>query len=151
MWSFSQPSSAGDRISIDIHLRDTISRTNASIFNDQSHRKKTKSQEMVTLLKARHRCLQSCMLTVRQDMVTWVTFSVVETRHSHHPYHISPISDIMVCLETLAQFTGQARSNSDVAIMDGAVLVNIIRPLRCTTFSDYASHVFVPYINRELH
>ena len=56
----------------------------------------------------------------------------------------------MACMEPLAQSTNQTRPNTDVAIMDGAVLVNILRPSSCKTFSDYASDVFVPYINREL-
>ena len=59
-------------------------------------------------------------------------------------------SDLMACMEPLAQSTNQTRPNIDVAIMDGAVLVNILRPSSCKTFSDYASDVFVPYINREL-
>ena len=56
----------------------------------------------------------------------------------------------MACLEPLAQSTSQTRPDTDVAIMDGAVLVNILRPSRYKTFSEYASNVFVPYINREL-
>ena len=59
-------------------------------------------------------------------------------------------SDLMACLEPVAQSTNQTRPNTDVAIMNGAVLVNILRPSSGKTFSDYASDVFVPYINREL-
>lgn len=42
-----------------------------------------------------------------------------------------------------------SRPETDVTIMDGAVLVNILKPGGCKTFGDYAANVFVPHIKRE--
>ena len=38
----------------------------------------------------------------------------------------------------------------DAVILDGAVIVNMLKPGTASTFSDYASHIFVSYITRRL-
>ena len=50
---------------------------------------------------------------------------------------------------------GGTRSNStskpstDVSVIDGPVLVNILKPTSCKTFGDYATNVFVPYLGQQ--
>ena len=40
-----------------------------------------------------------------------------------------------------------ATPEAEVRIMDGATLAHFLRPERCKTFGDYATNVFLPYIN----
>ena len=35
-------------------------------------------------------------------------------------------------------------------IIDGAAMVNILKPIAITTFEDYALKVFIPYLDRQL-
>lgn len=42
-----------------------------------------------------------------------------------------------------------SKPEMDVSIMDGAVLLNILKPGGCKTFGDYAANAFVPHIKRE--
>ena len=39
----------------------------------------------------------------------------------------------------------------DAVILDGAAIVNMLKPGTAKTFSDYASQVFLPYITTQLH
>ena len=53
------------------------------------------------------------------------------------------------------KFTGSFERESQVksvpqSIIDGSVLVNILKPIACKAFGDYASKVFVPHIEKEL-
>ena len=41
--------------------------------------------------------------------------------------------------------------DTEVAILDGAVLVNFLKPVSVKTFSDYAVKVFLPYIEGKLY
>ena len=58
-------------------------------------------------------------------------------------------SDLIDCLERHIESTRDVRPDTDVSIMDGAVLVNILRNGGCKTFGEYAAKVFVPHIKRE--
>ncbi|CAH3151254.1 unnamed protein product [Porites lobata] len=60
-------------------------------------------------------------------------------------------SDLVSCLEELVN----SRENAthpivEVIILDGSVLVNMLRPGSAKTFSDYASQVFLPYVASQL-
>lgn len=55
----------------------------------------------------------------------------------------------MECLEQHVESTSNVRPRTDVSIMDGAVLVSILKPGGCKTFGEYAAKVFVPHIKRE--
>ena len=55
----------------------------------------------------------------------------------------------MECLEQQLESTPSVRPGADVRIMDGAVLVSILKPGGCKTFGDYTAKMFVPHIERE--
>ena len=56
-------------------------------------------------------------------------------------------SDLLTCLEEVHLSTNQ-KPNIDVMILDGVAIVNMLRPGDKKTFADYASEVFIPYIER---
>ena len=48
--------------------------------------------------------------------------------------------------------TDTSLSNSDSGkVMEGSVLVNILKPEKCCTFKDYAANIIVPKISKEVH
>ena len=55
----------------------------------------------------------------------------------------------LVCLEKVAESKGDA-PHTDVTILDGAVVVYLLKPNTAKTFDDYALKVFLPYIERQL-
>ena len=40
--------------------------------------------------------------------------------------------------------------DTDVIILDGAAIVNILRPIDTRTFDDYAQKVFIPFLEKQL-
>ena len=58
-------------------------------------------------------------------------------------------SDIVGILETLSESTPAQKLNFDAIIYDGAALVNILQPKTCTTFSQYATEIFCPFILKQ--
>ena len=61
-------------------------------------------------------------------------------------------SDLVDCLEDLVPTQENAPNPTvQVIIIDGAAIVNMLRPGAAKTFSDYAKQVFSPYIKSQLH
>jgi len=63
--------------------------------------------------------------------------------------HLGAKSDLLVCLEGLSE----AQSVSPVvttAIIDGAAIVQMLKPGAAKTFQEYANQVFIPYISGQL-
>ena len=58
-------------------------------------------------------------------------------------------SDLLDCLTSSVECSIDA-PDSDAIILDGAALVNMLKPVVCTTFNDYAEKVFLPYIEKQL-
>ena len=59
------------------------------------------------------------------------------------------MSDLMGCLEKHVVSVSNARPETEVSVMDGAVLVNMLKPGGCKTFGEYAAKVFVPCVKKE--
>jgi hypothetical protein len=136
-------------------ITDPITRNKVVLFNEVSKKVKTKSQENVTLLKS------ESSLFARLYVACQTRHGDLDNFFSHENQPFPPSlssygqlrqgkkSDLMGCLERLTQSTAEVKPNTDVTVLDGAVLVNILRPEGCKTFADYASKVFVPYIKSQ--
>ena len=60
-------------------------------------------------------------------------------------------SDLLHCLQDLTPVNENVSSPTvQVNILDGAAIVNMLRPGPARTFQNYASDVFVPYITSQL-
>ena len=56
-------------------------------------------------------------------------------------------SDIFHCLESIIELDSTVSGpDTDVTILDGAVVVNFLKPLEVKTFEEYALKVFLPYV-----
>ena len=64
-------------------------------------------------------------------------------------YQGSKLELLTKCLEPLSVVTDECPS-VEVVIIDGAALVNMLKPGTSRTFNEYAATVFLPYICRQL-
>ena len=79
--------------------------------------------------------------------------------HENHAYppslskygklHQGTKSDLTDCLETLCTSIGESPL-VDIIIVDGAAVINMLKPASATTFKEYATQVFIPYIKSQL-
>ncbi|KAK0064657.1 hypothetical protein Bpfe_005746 [Biomphalaria pfeifferi] len=58
-------------------------------------------------------------------------------------------SGLLECLEPL-QTSSAVPTVTDMTILDGAAVVNMLRPGSAKTFADYANQVFIPYVMQTL-
>ena len=58
-------------------------------------------------------------------------------------------SDLLDCLQKLYPAQDDA-PDVDVLILDGAAIVNMLKPTACQTFQDYASNIFIKYLESQL-
>ena len=63
--------------------------------------------------------------------------------------HLGTKSDMLVCLENLCEAQTEAPEVTNV-IIDGAAIVQMLKPGGAETFEEYAHQVFIPYISRQL-
>ena len=58
-------------------------------------------------------------------------------------------SDLLDCLQKLCPAQDEA-PDVDVLILDGAAIINMLKPTACQTFQDYASNIFIKYLENQL-
>ena len=62
--------------------------------------------------------------------------------------HLGNKSDMLVCLENMCEAQTEAPEVTNV-IIDGAAIVQMLKPGAAVTFEEYAYQVFIPYISRQ--
>ena len=60
-------------------------------------------------------------------------------------------SDLLVCFETLVPFVTESPQEISAIILDGAAIVQMLKPIGVTTFEQYAQDIFKPYIMSQLN
>ena len=63
--------------------------------------------------------------------------------------NLSTKSDLLVCLESLSEAQSEAPSVTNV-VLDGAAIIQMLKPGAAKTFEEYAHQVFLPYISGQL-
>ena len=132
----------------------TITKNKIVLFNIQARRSK-KGDAKVSLLKSESSLFARLYVACQTRDGNLDNFF----SHENHPFppslssygqlRFGKKSDLISCLEQQIESTHDVRPETQVSIMDGAVLVNMLRPGGCKTFSDYAVKVFVPHVKRE--
>ena len=140
------------------HIDDPIPRNNLSLFSQPVVREKSRVQQQIKSLKS------DCSLFSRLYIASQLREGDIEEFFAHenqaYPPALSQMgklrsgtkSDLVRCLENLAP--SQMNSSNptlQVLIIDGAAVVNMLRPGTANTFSDYEKEVFSPYIKHQLH
>ena len=86
-----------------------------------------------------------------------MNFFIMKINHAPFLSHLGKLRlgnkvDLLSCLENCTQVASDAsvKPHTDVIILDGAVVVNFLRPLAAKTFEEYATKVFLPYVRSTL-
>ena len=57
-------------------------------------------------------------------------------------------SDLLVCFEELTEASHDKPVVQSI-VMDGPAIVNMLRPVNCSTFKEYSRKVFLPFISQQ--
>ena len=134
-----------------------IKKNNLALFSRPPFREKAKSQLQLASLK------NDCSLFSRLYVTSQVRNGNLDEFFEHENQAYPPAlskngklrtstkSDLASCLEELINSRENATHPSvEGIILDGSVIVNMLRPGSAKTFSDYASQVFLPYVAFQL-
>lgn len=139
-------------------LREPITRNKLSFFETPAKKKSSKAQQQLSSMKSD--CpLFSCVFIACQirngDLNEFIKHenqacppSIAEDGHLRIPQQKSNLASSLQLLTTPQR---EAPTNSEVIVMDGAPLVNMIKPsVEDKTFAEYASNTFAPYVSAQL-
>lgn len=138
-----------------IPVSDTITKNSLALFSRPATRTPSKATQMIASLKS------DCALFSRLYIACQTRDGDLENffQHENHAYppalsqlgklRLGTKADLTDCLEKLCTSEGEAPT-VDVIILDGAAVVNMLRPVGAKTFQDYATLVFLPYIKAQL-
>lgn len=138
-------------------ITDLIPRNNILLFSRPPVREKSKSQQQLSSLK--NDCSLFSRLYIASQMRDGNLDEFFEHENQACPPSLSHMgklrtgtkSDLLGCLEDLVPSQGNSpRPTVQVSIIDGAAIVNMLRPGAARKFSDYANQVFIPYILSQL-
>ena len=134
-------------------VSDTISKNSMPLFNIPSTTTPSNATQIITSLTS------DCALFSRLYIACQTRDLDNFFKHENHAYppSLSPLgklrfstkADLTDCLEKLCTSKGEAPV-IDVIILDGAAIINMLKPVGAKTFQDYAMLVFLPYIKAQL-
>ena len=136
-------------------VSDTISKNCNALFSQPPTRTPSKATQMVASLKS------DCALISRLYIACQTRDGDMDNffKHENHAYppslsqlgklRLGTKADLTDCLEKLSTSEGEAPP-VDAVILDGAAIINMLRPVGAKTFQDYATLVFLPYIKAQL-
>ena len=137
------------------HHQDPIKRNKLALFSRPPVKEVSKSKLQVASLKS------NCHLFSRLYIACQVRDGNIDKFFEHENQACPPSlslqgklrqcqkSQLLECLEKYAESQTDAPTQQ-VIILDGAAIVNILRPVGIKTFKDYAMKVFTPFIESQL-
>lgn len=140
-----------------VRITDPIKRNNLHLFSHPPVRETSRKQLQMSSLK------NDCSLFSRLYIASQIRHGDLDEFFQHEnqacPPSLSQIgglrtgtkSDLIPCLENLVPVEGDLPTPKvQVVIMDGAAIINMLRPGTAKTFQSYANDVFVPYVTSQL-
>ena len=140
-----------------ISIQEPIKRQNLPLFKKYPAREKSRTQQQLSSLK------NDCSLFSRLYVASQIRDGDLDKFFEHENQSCPPSlsdmgklrhgtkSDLVDCLENLVALDdGVNRPTAEVIILDGAAVVNMLRPGAAKNFSEYATQVFLPYLSSQL-
>ena len=140
-----------------VPITEPIERNNLHLFSRPPVREKSMKQLQMSSLK------NDCSLFSRLYIVSQIRHGDLDEFFQHENQACPPFlshmgglrtgtkSDLMPCLENLVPVKDDLSTPKvQVNILDGAGIINMLRPGTAKTFEGYATDVFVPYITSQL-
>ena len=131
---------------------DPISKNQMPLFSWPPLRVPSKTKQTITSLKS------DCTLFLRLYIATQTRDGDLDNffKHENHAYppslsllgklRFGTKSDLVDCLEKYCTSRGEAPL-VDVIILDGAAIINMLKPIGVNSFQEYATRVFLPFIS----
>ena len=149
-------------------VNDPIKRNNFPLFSRQAVRNKSLTKHQLSSIKSDCSLFSSLFISCQTRQGDLDEFFAHENQacppslSNMGKLRLGTKSDIVGCLEELIlKFTDEVIPDIqssptlgvpavDAVILDGAVIVNMLKPGTARTFSDYTTQIFLPYINTPL-
>ena len=138
-------------------IADPIKRNNLHLFSRPPVQRKSSKQLQLSSLK------NDCSLFSRLYIASQTRNGDLDDFFCHENQVCPPVlskngiirdgdkSELLHCLEELVPVEESLLSPTvEVLILDGAAIVNMLKPVNSKTFQDYANKVFLPYIQSQL-
>lgn len=138
-------------------IQEPIKKNKLSLFKQPAVREKSRTQQKLTSLK------NDCSLFSRLYVACQIRDGDLDEFFEHEnqacPPSLSHLgklrhgtkSDLVDCLEDLvASDDSVNRPAAEVIILDGAAVINMLRPGASKNFSEYASQIFLPYLTSQV-
>uniref|UniRef100_UPI00358FF46D uncharacterized protein n=1 Tax=Myxine glutinosa TaxID=7769 RepID=UPI00358FF46D len=135
-------------------IMDPIKRNNIPLFSRPPPKVSSKATHLSSL---KSDCALFSRLYIASQMCEGDLENFFRPENHAYPPSLSQLgklrfgtkADLTECLEKLCKPSGEAPV-ADVIILDGAAIVNMLRPVGTKTFQEYATLVFLPYIKAQL-
>jgi len=135
-------------------IHEAIKKNSLPTFSHPSPKIKSKQAERISTLKHDVDLFSRLYIVTQHREGDMTTFF----KHENHPYPPSlsdrgkirqgKKSDLLSVLPTETEM--EPPVTFDVKVLDGAVIVHLLSTNGVSTFDNYASQVFIPYINKQL-
>lgn len=139
-------------------ISDPIKKNNLSLFKTPTMKEKSRAQQKIVSLK------NDCSLFSKLFIASQIRTGDLDDFFAHENQAYPPVlsqmgkinmgtkSDLVDCLESLvtAREDTSTAPSVEMLVLDGAAVVNMLQPRNASTFSQYASIVFLPYIKYQL-
>ena len=137
-----------------ISIHEAIKKNSLPLFSHPTQKTKSKQAEQTTMLKHNVELFSRLYIVTQHREGDMATFF----KHENHPYppslsdrgkiRLGKKSDLLSVLPAEAE--KEAPEAFDVKVLDGAAIVHLLPTNGVSTFNDYASNVFIPYIKKQL-
>ena len=135
---------------------DPIKKNSLPLFRNPTHKTKSKQAGQISMLKCDVELFSRLYIVMQHRKGDMSTFF----KHENHPYPPSlsdrgklrqgKKSNLLSILMQKTCTQKEVPASFDVKILDGAAVVHFLPTNSITTFDDYASSVFIPYIVKNL-
>jgi len=135
-------------------IHEAIKKNSLTLFSHPTPKTKNKQVEQITMLKHDVGLFSRLYIVMQHREGDMATFF----KHENHPYppsvsdkgkiRLRKKSDLLSVLPAEAE--KEAPVTFDSKVLHGAAVVHLLSTNGVSTFVDYASDVFIPYINKQL-
>ncbi len=140
-------------------LHDSIKKNMLCLFRTPKRRQKTKAQEVMAEMKSDRNLFSRLYVACQvrdgnlDEFFSYENQPCPPSLSDGGKLRLGTKSDIVHCLEDTLVTTVDEDTTlgvADVFVLDGAAIVNMLRPGSSKTFRDYALNVFLPYVKLQL-
>ena len=135
-------------------IHEAIKKNSLPLFKHPTPKTKSKQTEQIAMLKHDVELFSRLYIVMQHREGDMATFF----KHENHPYppslsdrgrlRLGKKSDLLSVLSAEAE--KEAPVAFDVKVLDGAAIVHLLSTNGVSTFDDYASDVFIPYIKKQI-